>query len=811
MDNQEVDSEILTSIGTSLRKKNDVWELDLTELRVFMGLSVLSRIIADRIIEEVEGTAGDVSFLYKVNPNINPELIEMKIHHVQLYSKAGVLKETLNYKDEFHDQIRTVFGTFQRAKWAKFLQPEYYGEESLGNYSLIFPFHHESKNEKIDYRFILERVNDPCNVKRYFIRLTIENHEIANTDLNTISSVLVSDLGKRIYISGSTKIAISIRDGILTACHKGINYYSEENRTYNKLFEQLEKTKLGVLKQINFVWDEKFREFLERENPDNSFIIFKKVLLSLEANSVCGVLKNNHVIKIVVGNHNLYLYLSRLERVLNININLPPRKLELNYFLERMPILKSLANKQGHHLDSCNSNIFLIHHITSETLGFIESLRRLRINKLWILFVKYGGIVPSVYLDVLLELPSENFFAIGLSRHSEPNNEYYTLANYYSDISELDSLREELEQKKLGYFEAMKLSATHLFLKFAIQSFMKQEKILLIEDGGYLAPVVNQLSLEAKNTKDVFNTYLLETEIQESFPNFINQVLIGSVEHTRNGYNRLLETKEKYNKLFFSTYSIAVSKLKTIEESKEVAHSILSAIESILHSQGFVLSKRNIVILGSNGNIGKNIVKFLSNRLEGKETIQVDIRNEIDEPRTFRNIVDIPKDLSYDLDFFIGVIGKSILKPDFIEDIVLNGKKRKLFFASGSTKTVEFSDLSHWLHSIYNMEKPYIQNIPIKIQYDKIEDPQSGIRQGGVYKIQFLQNDKNIIKELYLLGDLSPINFLYYGVPTETMDGVMSQLLKVSIGLVNKYHKKQLQLPNLYAVDKEIDEWGNLI
>jgi len=66
-------------------------------------------------------------------------------------------------------------------------------------------------------------------------------------------------------------------------------------------------------------------------------------------------------------------------------------------------------------------------------------------------------------------------------------------------------------------------------------------------------------------------------------------------------------------------------------------------------------------------------------------------------------------------------------------------------------------------------------------------------------------------KQLFLLADLSPINFLYYGVPTEIMDAILSQLLRVSLGMNRHCLLRTLPPPGLYAVDHQIDEWGNKI
>jgi hypothetical protein len=62
-----------------------------------------------------------------------------------------------------------------------------------------------------------------------------------------------------------------------------------------------------------------------------------------------------------------------------------------------------------------------------------------------------------------------------------------------------------------------------------------------------------------------------------------------------------------------------------------------------------------------------------------------------------------------------------------------------------------------------------------------------------------------------LLSDLSPINFLYYGAPTEIMDSIISDLLTVSLGMVEQAKTNSLPLPALYAVDHEIDRWGKKI
>jgi hypothetical protein len=205
-----------TSLGPELIRGEDYWELDLTALRIITGLSVLSKIISDDIFDKVENSPGDISILYKVNPNINPELIKMHIYYIQIYARRGIIEEACVNREEFQDRIRDVFGTFQRPTWAKRLHPEFY-QENAESRALVFPFHIVSDNHDIDYQFILERVESTGRPGEYFFRLTIENGEMANLDLKNIPHVIIDDLQARTYISGTTRTSEFVNSSIRTA------------------------------------------------------------------------------------------------------------------------------------------------------------------------------------------------------------------------------------------------------------------------------------------------------------------------------------------------------------------------------------------------------------------------------------------------------------------------------------------------------------------------------------------------------------------------------------------------------------------
>jgi hypothetical protein len=59
-------------------------------------------------------------------------------------------------------------------------------------------------------------------------------------------------------------------------------------------------------------------------------------------------------------------------------------------------------------------------------------------------------------------------------------------------------------------------------------------------------------------------------------------------------------------------------------------------------------------------------------------------------------------------------------------------------------------------------------------------------------------------KTLVFIADLTPVNFLFYGVPTEGIDQVMAQLLTTTLRLVRDVGGRRPPAPRLYAVDREL-------
>ncbi|HOT44823.1 MAG TPA: hypothetical protein PLM53_13405 [Spirochaetota bacterium] len=802
---------IQSSLGPELIRRADYWEIDLSRLRVFFGLSVLAHILCDDILNRVDSSVGDVSFLYRINPGINPELYAMNIFHIQVNARAGILLPEYVRRDEFRGHLRTVLGTLQMPSWMGKLHPESEGK-SRPSRALVFPFYADGGRRDISYQFIMERLKNPVFTGEFFLRLTIENERKAGINLESIPHVTVDDISSRTYIEGSTRISESLTNNIHSACHRGTFFYGEENRLNNQIFEQLAKTRLGVLDGINVYWDRAFSDLIMRSRPGQILPESKKLLLCLESDEICQLLTAGATIKVALRNTNVFLDLSRRSRILNYSFNQKRRKTGMDFFMHRMPELDAVSRKGYPDMDFRNVDIFLLHHITSEIISFIEVLFRKQAGRIWVSFVKYAGTVPPLYLDILLDVPQESLYMASLERNrSKRNVVYYSLSHQFSDTGPLADVQSMLEKRKLDYFEAMKLLAGHMFLKFCIESYRLKRTVLLIEDGGYIAPFLNKLVHEDRTLEQVCSMFGVRRAGRDmSFRKWLTGILVGTVEHTRNGYDRLIQFETKYGSCVPS-FSIAISNKKVSEESKEVARSILNAIESILYGRGLTLSGRKTMVLGAGGNIGRFLCEKYprdKTRILEKNLLRIDLCFDCSVNDEYRQIDDVPLPVFLETDLFIGLVGKSVLTGKHLETLLLKGKNRNIFFASGSTKTLEFTGVIEYLNALSTAPRPNVGGHPAEVQFNRINDPQTGLDQGGMVTIDISMGRKTVRRTLYLLGDLSPINFLYYGVPAESMDAIISQLTRLSLGIVGRYRKQSLPRSGIYAVDREVDEWA---
>jgi hypothetical protein len=362
------------------------------------------------------------------------------------------------------------------------------------------------------------------------------------------------------------------------------------------------------------------------------------------------------------------------------------------------------------------------------------------------------------------------------------------------------------------FYDAMQLTAMHLFLN-ALANQQNEFHVIVAEDGGYLAPLVNRLALEGLKVKEVFERYkydnpsISDKDKNQLFYDWTKSRFLGSVEHTRNGYDALMAVETKFSRLAFPACSLAISKFKVNDESIEVAYSCLNAIENIMDGQGFVFNNRRCLVLGSLGAIGIQLMKILSYRLGIENLAGIDIKNIEGNEYEWKQVAcpsELPDDFRYSCDLIFGVIGKSILDVAFFEDLLINTKCKAIFLASGSTKRFEFIEFIDWTETLLKTESPKLKGLSVRITSKVIEDPQTSSLQGSIISFEIEKESTKKQVDMYLLSNGMPINFQYYGVPRETMDSVMTEL----VSLVNVVANERVLPAKVLALDHTIDIKG---
>lgn len=809
----------LTSLGVPLTEQDDGrFLIDLSDVRVFSGLSTFVRQLTNDVIEQCGFGVADIMVRRKVDPHLTPELVGLGLDWVMIYARTDAVESLPWYYDKFGRYMHLVFSAIQTARWGGALLPEFFNitedDKSHTLPALLFPFHllYSDKGEG-GYYFLLEH-----SKSGRFLRISIEDAATSRLQLKHIPHRVVDNLDRQGYLPDIQNMAMQIHQGILRECQNYRAEYKEIPERQPDLFDHLRNGGLTGLTTILFRWPADDARMMLLKQKDEFSLLLNKEILLLEDSDVLALLKKGHMIEMKAGSHRAFFDVSRHGTCLNISLDERRTLLGLDCYLDQMPLLRETCETRKDVLK--NVRLFLIHHITAEVLGLISSFQQVGCSSIKTFFVKYAGIIPDEYLETLLSLPEDIFSFYGLqeieSKQSVRGS--YVLSQQYSSTAGLDDLDQILQKESFDFLDSMRMAAGHLFMKEALECRKDGEILLLVEDGGYLAPLINEFCLNNMSLAEVLSHFRVldssmpRKEMKMPFSEWLADIFIGSIEHTRNGFDYNHEIMERFGKLQFPVCSIAISDLKRGPEARECSASIVNAIENILNRLGLILSGRRVLILGSSGAIASCTMRDLYHRIGPENIIGVDIAasgNNETGCVEVRAPEEIDNEILYDIDLVIGVVGKSIIKEGLLEDMIINGRQRNLFFASGSTKTVEFTDLINWLHKLSTQERPEISGDPVRITTMPVRDLQTGILQAQKVSITF-ENKSKPGKNIYLLGGLTPINFLYYGIPREIIDNVMSQLLSVSAGLVDHTRRGELLPSQLLAVDHEIDMDANL-
>jgi len=340
----------------------------------------------------------------------------------------------------------------------------------------------------------------------------------------------------------------------------------------------------------------------------------------------------------------------------------------------------------------------------------------------------------------------------------------------------------------------------------------------VIEDGGYMAPLLNDSALREQSLASFRkeNSVAEDKDTDGKLASFsdmgelVQKHLGGTVEHTRNGYDKVQKVYLKHGKLARPCFTIAISYVKTQFEALSVADTCINSLTNALFSHGRNLRARDVCVIGSRGNIGGRCIKALSNRLNGTTTqiVGVDLKvgftssepRPVWEPSPYnsvedcllesRKFSDLPVETRKKTDVIFGITGGRQQKADGSWDETLvpkdidfwltegESKYNELWLVSGSTKTKEFE-----------LVKSFVEGIVEEGQYGEYtvvsENLVDSLTQRDYGQIYTFTSSCGKVKTLISVTDWKPANFMFYGVPTEDIDIILAQLVDVSVRLVN--------------------------
>lgn len=521
-----------------------------------------------------------------------------------------------------------------------------------------------------------------------------------------------------------------------------------------------------------------------------------------------------------------------------------------------------------------------VHHLDDKSYGGLCVLREWGATEMFNIFVGYNPLQAKIWRGMLDDIPDELFnaciletipngesapdWAEGIYHIAKDFNKFPASFELPSDVFDkifdgTDKLKNP-SGKPLSFLNAQRSLCAYNFLRAIARGKTENKKVFVWEDGGYLNPIIDQ-SIEDNLTVAQFRSlYMIpddpetDSQLPEFFAKAIEDIFVGTVELTRNGYDMsaVIAASRKMNTRFFS---IAASYEKIMLEGDSITLACLDALSQVLYSTGSSLRNRNVLVMGARGNLGRLSVGHLANILENSEKQLWGCDLKLNWPKPMPETIpewaewsacdkplsdvagevaaysDLPKEVRYDFDVILGWTGgprkvtldgrevtyQTVGGQDVADWLTYGTKKSELYLVSGSTKTVEFSDVLCWLEQLLNMpeenreingiklQKLSVAEIPDQLSIAAVEqmwpddNPPKTIKRnfGTKFTFVFNQNDVQVTKTLYLVNNTMPINFMYYGTPTEIMDMTYSQVTSCAAAL---FRNQNIE-PGIYPTD----------
>ncbi|MBL8899673.1 MAG: hypothetical protein JNM84_18725 [Planctomycetes bacterium] len=799
-----------SALGPPVVRRGALYELDLRELPLFHGLSVLSRALGEMILGAVHAQRDEIDFTRDLRAAENKELVaELHVQRVRVRAEREVGEQLAREPELLQDRLRALFGTLQVERYRLALFP---ADPATPSQALVFELEGAAAP-----RFVLERLAR-SGEPRCSLRLSIESARGRRTDLASLPHVRIELGAERAFIAGSTRISQTLAEAVRREAERGRHAATERRQPGNHLFAQLDKADLSGLERVSLAWNEAaVRYALEGESGALDRDL-KRLLLALEDRGVRALLARGEVLRLLTGELPIYVDQSQLGRVLNLSLGEHRTRRDLGDFLRRLPEVQRIAASAGEQ-PLARTKILLIHHNTSEVLGVIAALRKLGCRDLVVLFVTYAARTPDEFLEALLEVPADELRCLALVHIPDEQRleGHYQVSARFSHLPERELLNEHLRERGLRFLDAMRCVGVQQLLAQAERAAAQHEELLLIEDGGYLAPLLHEaLAANARLADLPVPRSVLHTP-ELPLGELLGERWLGSIEHTRNGLDRLREVEARLGALARPALTIATSRVKIEVEADEVAATVLTATEMVLHSLGRVLSRRRALVIGSRGAIGSRLQRRLAQRLAEPDALRgLDLvvpANEAAEARSGRSpeartLDELPATWLRSCDLVAGAAGASVFEREALETWLLEGDRAELLLVSASTKRVEFAGALRWIDELLQQREPRVRGVRVHLKVQDLQDSLSERLYGRAVRFEFEPGSTRAPRELWLAADTTPVNFLFYGVPTEVIDEVLAELLQCA--LILRRRAPELP-PRVLELDRQIDASGALI
>lgn len=802
-----------TSLGPPLVQVDRVWQLNLESLPILHGLSVISRALSEMVLAQARADRVDVTVERVLRATENPELIEMfGIAVVKVTAEVAPIADFIDSPEVLETRLRALLGSLQRQRYCDAVMPR----DGSAPLALVAHFDAEYATKSavgsMRQRYVLERLAPRNDSGRGALRITIEDLSKPRLNLDSVPHLVIEDVADRQFIAGSTRIAESWTESLRREAVRGRRSFFEHRDPHSHLFRQLDQAGLGTLQRVSVQWTDQVLPFLLENEPAVPQELLKRVLLALEDRGLRDLLADREVVCIDAGGVPVYLDIAQLGRVLELSLGQRRQRDDADAFLARMPALSEIVETQAAALPLESTPVFLVHHMTGEIVGLIAALRALGCRDLTVLFVSYASEPPASYLDAVLDLPADEFRALALVNVPQRGRVegVYRLSHQYSRLEESGEIERALGTTR-HFLAAMRAAGVVPFLRQVARAEAKGQRCLLVEDGGYLAPVLHDALLHELSVKQFAGELGHELDDDRSLQAVVGDRLLGTVEHTRNGFDRIVAVQDRHGRLPLPAYSIAISQLKREVESREVAASVLNAIEAVLNADGRVLARRSCLVLGSRGAIGRELCRSLLPRIDNPDDNLTGIDCVVGEPVAnglveASTMAELPSGRWLTTDLVIGVIGQSLLTGIEIAQWLCSSSKCALVLVSGSTKKVEFADVMEWFDELLRQDEPAIEGQRVSIKVEELVDPRTARVYGHRWIFAFASD--RAPRTVIALANMTPINFLFYGVATEIIDEVIAQLVSVTLAAVRQADNPATP-GRMLAVDHQIDEHGN--